>query len=95
MNSGDEGGGQGTVSGERSSAEGGPGPSAGHGENPAEDVLRYLADPENWLGDPFDQTSTLHGHFTPYELARDWLETHGRVAKVSEHLIDPRQPSPR
>lgn len=33
-------------------------------------ALRYLADRENWLGDPLDQTSTLHGHFTPYELAR-------------------------
>jgi hypothetical protein len=34
-----------------------------------EQALRILADPENWLGDPHDQSSTLHGHFTPFELA--------------------------
>jgi hypothetical protein len=33
------------------------------------EALAYLADPENWLGDPHDQTATLHGHDTPYELA--------------------------
>lgn len=33
------------------------------------DTLEFLADPESWLGDPHDQTSTLHGHFTPFELA--------------------------
>jgi hypothetical protein len=32
-------------------------------------ALRYLADRDNWLGDPLGQTSTLHGHFTPYEMA--------------------------
>jgi hypothetical protein len=31
--------------------------------------LAFMADPANWLGDPYDQTSTLHGHFTPYEIA--------------------------
>jgi hypothetical protein len=32
-------------------------------------ALEYLADPENWLGDPHSQEATLHGHDTPYELA--------------------------
>ena len=32
-------------------------------------VLVYLADPENWLGDPASQESTLYGHDTPWELA--------------------------
>jgi len=36
---------------------------------PTTTALRYLADPENWLGDPHDQEATLHGHDTPFELA--------------------------
>lgn len=40
------------------------------------EALRYLTDPENWLGNPLRQQSTLHGHFTPYELARDALARH-------------------
>ncbi len=41
-------------------------------------VLAYLADPENWVGNPHDQTSTLHGHFTPFELALAALSPEGR-----------------
>lgn len=52
----------------------GPSPSArvsdSHQTSAAHDALAYLADPGNWLGDPLDQTSTLHGHFTPFEMAR-------------------------
>jgi len=32
-------------------------------------ALAYLANRENWLGDPHSQESMLHGHDTPYELA--------------------------
>ena len=38
-----------------------------------ETALRYLADPENWRGDPHAGNSTLLGHFTAYELAVDAL----------------------
>jgi hypothetical protein len=38
-----------------------------------EAALAYLADHESWQGDPHDQTATLHGHFTPFELARKAL----------------------
>jgi hypothetical protein len=40
------------------------------------EALAYLADPENWLGDPHDQAATLHGHDTPYELAGAALAAH-------------------
>lgn len=36
-------------------------------------VLRTLADPESWSGDPLDHSAVLLGHFTPYELAREAL----------------------
>lgn len=59
----------------------GPSPSArvsdSHQTSAAHDALAYLADPDNWLGDPLDQTSTLHGHFTPFELARRALGQEG------------------
>jgi hypothetical protein len=32
-------------------------------------ALRYLADPDNWAGDPLAYGAPLLGHFTPYELA--------------------------
>lgn len=37
-------------------------------------ALAYLADPKSWLGNPHDLTATLHGHDTPYELARAVLD---------------------
>lgn len=42
-----------------------------------EDTLRYLADPSNWLGDPHDHAAVLLGHFTPFELAEEALESDG------------------
>ncbi len=41
-------------------------------------ALAYMADPENWAGDPHQITSHLHGHDTPYELARDALDDEPR-----------------
>jgi len=38
-----------------------------------ETALEELADPENWHGNPHDQSAWLFGHFTPYELAREAL----------------------
>lgn len=59
----------------------GPSPSARVSDSDqtsaAHDALAYLADPGNWLGDPLDQTSTLHGHLTPFEMARRALGQEG------------------
>ena len=42
-----------------------------------EEVLRYLADPGSWLGDPHSQETWLHGHDTPFELAVAALASEG------------------
>lgn len=41
---------------------------------PLYEALLYLADEENWLGDPHAYGAPLHGHETPYELAVRVLE---------------------
>ncbi|MGA2455583.1 MAG: hypothetical protein ABSG93_18915 [Solirubrobacteraceae bacterium] len=69
-------------------------------DDPARAALEYLADPENWLGDPLSQESTLHGHDTPYELAVAALALEPRYPETANSFYGPdgvlviRRPTP-
>lgn len=49
-----------------------------------EAALKFLADPENWNGNPHDQTAILYGHFTPYELAVVALSAEDSEVEISD-----------
>ena len=53
-------------------------------------ALVYLADPESWSGNPHDQAAMLHGHFTPFELARQALgvDDEAEIVRLRSYVDD-------